>query len=174
MSNILPFKPRSKSEGSSQESFLTAAPVDEAKVLDLTDRIMAGQSHDRREVKRVVLNDFISAHVYVPGRGLLRVVLKDIHDKGLAFEVDAREGQFARGEFLEMRFYMNHQTYFKFNVEVVHARANEDDGTERHGCVFVKDTLNDVALHHFIGFLQNIAASLKTDKGERIVSNIYS
>lgn len=169
MSNILPFRTRPKSKGLdlSQDS-------GEAQVLDMTDRIVAGQSQERREVKRVVLNEFISAHVYVPGRGLMRVVLKDIHDKGLAFEIDLREGQFAKNEMLEMRFYMNHETYFKFQVQVMHATTNGDEATHRHGCQFIKDTINDVALHHFIGFLQNIAASLKTDRGDRVVSNIYS
>ncbi len=172
MSNVLPFRTRPKSNA--KPELLVPDTSGEAQVLDVTDRILAGQSDERRQVKRVVLNEFISAHVFVAGRGLLRVVLKDIHEGGLAFEIDAREGRFNRNETLEMRFYMNHETYFKFNVVVAHATSNEDDATERHGCQFVKDTINDVALHHFIGFLQNISASLRTDKGDRTVSNIYS
>lgn len=169
MSNVLPFRARPRTE-----TIEIPTHQEDAQVLDVTERIQAGQADDRRQAKRVVLNEFISAHVYVPGRGLLRIVLKDIHEKGLAFEIDSREGQFARSETLEVRFYMNHETYFKFNIQVMHVQSNEDDATERHGCQFVKDTINDVALHHFIGFLQNIAASLRTDKGDRTVSNIYS
>jgi hypothetical protein len=172
MSNVLPF--RSKPRTESTTSALKDHNQQDAQVLDVTERILAGQSDDRRVVKRVVLNEFISAHVFVPGRGLLRVILKDIHDDGLAFEVDEREGEFSRLEVLEVRFYMNHETYFRFNVQVAHSSLNTDDGMHRHGCRFVKDTINDVALHHFIGFLQNIAASLKTDRGDRTVSNIYS
>ncbi len=170
MSNVLQFPSRPYS---STEPTVSKSAV-EGTVLDVTERIAAAQSDDRRQVKRVVLNEFISAHVFVPGRGLLRVILKDIHDDGLAFEVDNREGIFDRGETLEMRFYMNHETYFRFNVQVAHFVAVEDEGISRHGCRFVKDTINDVALHHFIGFLQNIAASLKTDRGDRTVSNIYT
>jgi len=169
MSNVLPFKARPRTPNLEINN---DAP--QAQVLDVTERIQANQSDERRQVKRVVLNEFISAHVFVPGRGLLRVVLKDIHDKGLAFEVDEREGSFERGETLEVRFYMNHETYFRFNVQVAHFVFQTDEGVYRHGCQFVKDTINDVALHHFIGFLQNIAASLKTDRGDRTVSNIYS
>lgn len=168
MSNVLPFRSRAKTTISN-----TPAPEGEAQVLDVTERIQAAQADERREVKRVVLNEFISAHVYT-GRGLLRVTLRDIHDKGLAFEIDEREGQFARGESLEMRFYMNHETYFRFDVQIAHAKFNEDEGVYRHGCQFVKDTINDVALHHFISFLQTISASLRTDRGDRTVSNIYS
>ncbi|MFN7730228.1 MAG: PilZ domain-containing protein [Bdellovibrio sp.] len=169
MSNVLPFRTRPRIENRDIQTH-----QEDAQVLDVTERIQAGQADERRQVKRVVLNEFISAHVFIQGRGLLRIVLKDIHDKGLAFEIDSREGQFSKAELLEVRFYMNHETYFKFNVQVMHAQTNEDDATERHGCQFVKDTINDVALHHFIGFLQNIAASLRTDKGDRTVSNIYS
>ena len=169
MSNVLPFRARPRTENMEIQTH-----QEDAQVLDVTERIQAGQADDRRQVKRVVLNEFISAHVFIQGRGLLRIVLKDIHEKGLAFEIDSREGQFGKAELLEVRFYMNHETYFKFSVQVMHASTNEDDATERHGCQFVKDTINDVALHHFIGFLQNIAASLRTDKGDRTVSNIYS
>ena len=171
MSNVLPFPTRT-SVPSKETVNNNNGP--EAQVLDVTERIQAAQADERRQIKRVVLNEFISAHVYIPGRGLMRVTLKDIHDKGLAFEIEEREGQFARGENLEMRFYMNHETYFRFTVQVAHASTSTEDGTHRHGCQFIKDTLNDVALHHFIAFLQTIAASLKTDRGDRTLSNIYS
>ena len=169
MSNILPFRAR--------PTITDQAPREgqvDAQVLDVTERIAATQEEERRKVGRVVLNEFISAHVYIGGRGLLRISLKDIHDKGLAFEVDEREGNFDRGEVLEVRFYMNHETYFKFNVQVAHSTPNANEGVHRHGCQFVKGTINDVALHHFIGFLQSISASLKTDRGDRTISNIYS
>lgn len=144
------------------------------QILDVTQKIHEQQSEDKRKVKRVVLNEFISAHVYLPGRGLLRVILKDIHEGGLAFDIYEREGTFERGEVLEMRFYMNHETYFKFNVKVAHYNHMADEGCNRHGCQFLEEGLNDVALKHFVAFLQNIAASLRTDRGDRTVSQIYS
>lgn len=146
----------------------------DATVVDVTQKILEQQSEDRRKVQRVVLNEFISAHVHVPGRGLLRVILKDIHEGGLAFDLGEREGAFNRGETLEMRFYMNHETYFKFTTKVAHFTHNTEDGVYRHGCQFVGEGINDVALQHFISFLQNIAASLKTDRGDRTISQIYS
>lgn len=145
-----------------------------AQVFDVTQRIQDRQAEDRRQVKRVVLNEFISAHVYVDGRGLMKIKLKDITDGGLAFDIDERQGQFTRGETLEVRFYLNHATYFKFNVQVAHATNVEDEGVHRHGTAFIGDSINNVALHHFTQFLQTISASLRTDSGDRIVSNIYS
>lgn len=146
----------------------------EGQVLDVTQRIQDRQADDRRRAKRVVLNEFISAHVYVAGRGLLKIALKDINEEGLAFEVDQRQGEFTRGESLEVRFYLNHETYFKFHVQVAHATHLENEAVYRHGCKFTGDSLNNVALHHFTSFLQNIAASLRTDKGDRIITNLYS
>lgn len=146
----------------------------EGQILDVTQKIQEQQSEDKRKIKRVVLNEFISAHVHIPGRGLLRVILKDIHEGGLAFDLYEREGNFERGETLEMRFYMNHETYFKFNVKVAHHHHIVDEGFYRHGCQFGEEGLNDVALRHFVQFLQNIAASLRTDRGDRTVSQIYS
>ncbi len=168
MSNILRF-PGSKSPTKSTEG-----TDQDTQVFDVTQRIQDRQAEDRRKIKRVVLNDFISAHVYVPGRGLLKIALKDITDKGLAFEIDEKQGQFTRGENLEIRFYLNHETYFKFQVAVAHGAFSADDAIYRHGCQFVGDSLNNVALNHFVLFLQNIAASLRTDKGDRIITNLYS
>lgn len=147
---------------------------EEGRVLDVTQRIQDRQAEDRRRVKRVVLNEFISAHVYVSGRGLVKITMKDIHEGGLAFDIDERQGQFTRGETLEVRFYLNHETYFKFNVQVAHSKAVENEAVYRHGTQFIGESLNNVALHHFTQFLQTISASLRTDTGDRIVSNIYS
>ncbi|MBX3018666.1 MAG: PilZ domain-containing protein [Bdellovibrionaceae bacterium] len=151
-----------------------APAPDEGRVLDVTQRIQERQAEDRRRVKRVVLNEFISAHVFVAGRGLVKITMKDIHDGGLAFDIDERQGQFTRGETLEIRFYLNHETYFKFNVQVAHSSFVENESVYRHGTAFIGESLNNVALHHFTQFLQTISASLRTDTGDRIVSNIYS
>lgn len=163
-----------KFPGSKVKSTTSGESAQEGQVVDVTQRIQERQSEDRRQVKRVVLNEFISAHVYVNGRGLLKITLKDVNENGLAFEIEEKQGQFMRGEDLEVRFYLNYETYFKFNVQVAHAKFVEDEGVYRHGCQFVGDSLNNVALHHFTQFLQSISASLRTDRGDRIVSNIYS
>ncbi len=175
MGDVLQFPRVQKDESNMPSTSQNAhGEVHEATIVDVTQKILEQQSEDRRKVQRVVLNEFISAHVHIPGRGLLRVVLKDIHDGGLAFDLSEREGNFNRGETLEMRFYMNHETYFKFSAKVAHFHHNSEEGYYRHGCQFSEEGINDVALRHFILFLQNIAASLKTDRGDRTISQIYS
>lgn len=172
MSNILKFPGSKAPLRPNDES--NQASADQTQVHDITQRIQDRQAEDRRKIKRVVLNDFISAHVYIPGRGCLKIALKDITDKGLAFEIDEKQGQFTRGENLEIRFYLNHETYFKFQIQVAHSAFVSEEATYRHGCQFAGDSLNNVALNHFVLFLQNIAASLRTDKGDRIITNLYS
>ena len=175
MGNILKFPPqkglKTGTQGGSQE---VSEDMESAQIVDVTQRIQERQAEDRRRVKRVVLNEFIAAHVYVSGRGLCKIALKNVDEGGIAFDIDEKQGQFTRGETLEIRFYLNYETYFKFNIEVAHSNIVEEEGVFRHGCKFIGDSLNNVALHHFVQFLQTIAASLRTDKGDRIVSNIYS
>lgn len=174
MGDILKF-PGAKGDKKQTSAMATTTDSQpEGQLLDVTQRIQDRQSEDRRQVKRVVLNEFISAHVYVNGRGLVKITIKDIHDGGLAFDIDERQGQFTRGETLEVRFYLNHETYFKFNVQVAHASTVEAEGVHRHGTAFIGESLNNVALHHFTQFLQTISASLRTDTGDRTVTNIYS
>lgn len=179
MGNVLKFPGAKVGGNEAANGTASGAPVNgsehpNAQVFDVTQRIQDRQADDRRQIQRVVLNEFISAHVFVPGRGLLKVTLKDINETGMAFDIDERQGQFTRGETLEVRFYLNHETYFKFHVQVAHARTMDAEGVHRHGVQFIGDSLNNVALHHFIQFLQNISASLRTDTGDRIVTNIYS
>ncbi len=127
---------------------------------------------ERRIVKRTILTEFIGAFVVLPERGLYRVSLYDISEKGIAFDTEASTGHFSMGEEVAVRVYLNHRTYFPFIIKVSNTRLIEFEGVVRHGANFVKDTINEVALHHFVQFIQNISASLKTDDGDVQVSNI--
>jgi hypothetical protein len=179
-----PFKKKAKATGRAKKSLghtekaCFMNPVNSTKeaanVIDVTERIAAQQAQDRRQVQRVVFNEFISAHVYIPGKGLLRVILKNIHNTGLGFDVEESQGSFPQGEEVEMRFYLNQRTFFRFICRVIHTHYVREEGVYRHGCQFVANTVNEVALKHFIGFLENISASLMTDKGDRTISKIYS
>ena len=42
----------------------------------------------------------------------------------------------------------------------------------RHGAGFVVGTINDVALHHFVHFIESVSASLETDNGDVMVSSL--
>ncbi|WP_374077935.1 PilZ domain-containing protein [Bdellovibrio bacteriovorus] len=143
-----------------------------AEVLDITEARQEILSRDRRDVKRTILTEFVGAFVVLPEKGLLKAALYDISENGMAFDLELTEGGFTSGEEVAMRVYLNHSTYFPFTIRVTNCRAIEDEGVIRHGANFVRGTMNDVALHHFVKFIENVSASLKTDSGDVLVSHI--
>ncbi len=143
-----------------------------AEILDMTEARQEVLSKERRDVKRTILTEFVGAFVILPERGLMKVALYDISDNGVSFDIEMAEGHFAQEEEIAMRVYLNHTTYFPFTVTVSNSRLIEEDGVIRHGAGFVKGTVNDVALYHFVKFIENVSASLKRDSGDILVSNI--
>ncbi len=144
----------------------------EAPVLDMTEKRNEIIQQERRKVRRTLLTEFISAFVLVPRKGLLKVTLTDISEDGAAIDVDVEAGHFQVGEEVAMRVYLNHQTYFAFVVKIQNIRGRPEDGVFRHGVHFVKGTINDQALHHFVKFIETVSASLQTDQGDIQVSNL--
>ena len=126
---------------------------------------------ERREVRRTILRDFIGAFVVLPERGLLKVSLFDISEKGISFDMEVGEGHFNEQEKIAMRIYINHKTFFGFVVDVANVRLFEKEGIVRHGSNVVKGSVNDVALHHFVKFIETVSANLETDSGDLQISN---
>lgn len=127
---------------------------------------------ERRSVRRTILTEFIGMSLIVPKKGLVKCTLYDISENGLAFELPMDYGKFNNGEEVAMRIYMNHETYFPFVIQLTHIRKIEEEGIYRYGGSFLKDSVNEVALHHFAKFVENISAYLKTDYGDVMVSNL--
>ena len=170
MGNIIDFPSRKKAQAQDSQRNENQG----ASVVDITELRSEVLSEDRRKVRRTILTEFIAVHTVVPGMGLMKVALFNINANGLAFDIDFKKGHFQVGEEVAMRVYLNHQTYFPFIVKVKHITYISDEEVHRHGCEFVKDTINDVALHHFIPFIECVSASLKHDKGDVIVSGLNS
>lgn len=168
MGKILDITPRLKTQNTVENSKVTVA----AEVLDITEARQEILSRDRRDVKRTILTEFVGAFVVLPEKGLLKAALYDISDSGLAFDLELTEGGFNAGDEVAMRVYLNHSTYFPFTITVTNGRAIEDEGIVRHGASFVRGSMNDVALHHFVKFIENVSANLKTDSGDVLVSHI--
>lgn len=143
-----------------------------AEVLEFTEARQEILNRDRRELKRTILTEFVGAFVVLPEKGLLKAALYDISENGMAFDLELTEGGFNFGDEVAMRVYLNHSTYFPFTIRVTNCRTFEEDGITRHGANFVKGTLNDVALHHFVKFIEHVSVSLKTDSGDVLVSHI--
>lgn len=144
-----------------------------AAVLDMTERREAMLSQERRRVRRTILSEFVGVHVVVPNHGLMSVTLFDIAEGGLSFDVHEKAGRFRTGELVAMRLYLNHQTYFPFIVKITNVRDISEEGVYRHGANFESGALNDQALQHFVKFVESVSASLQTDTGDVIVSNMF-
>lgn len=146
--------------------------TNEAPVIDMTEKRAEIIQQERRQTKRTILSEFIGAFALVPRKGLLKVTLYDISDSGVAFDVHETAGHFSVGEEVAMRVYLNQQTYFSFVVKVQNIRGLEDETSYRHGAFFVKGSINDEALHHFVRFVETVSAILQTDHGDLQVSSV--
>lgn len=165
--NVINLKSRRPHETRTDSVASDAAPV-----LDMTERRNEMITHERRKVRRTILSEFIGAMVVIPARGLQRVSIYDISEDGIAFDLDLGAGQFSASEEVAIRIYLNNQTYFSFVICVANTRVVPEEGVARHGGHIVKGTLNDVALHHFVRFIETVSAFLQTDHGDVMVSNL--
>ncbi len=141
-------------------------------VTDITDLRQKALAEDRRIVKRTILTEFIGTHVVIPGLGLKRVSLYDISTHGVSFDLEQKLGNFKVGEEISMRIYLNQGSYFPFNLKVSNSRFDDDEQVFRHGANFIKGSVNEEALFHFVKFLETVSTSLKKDDGDILVSNI--
>lgn len=143
-----------------------------AAIVDMTERREAILSSERRQVKRTILSEFISAYILIPEKGLQKVSIYDISAAGVAFDLDLSHGNLQEGEEVAMRVYLNQFTYFPFVVQISNVRTLQNEGITRHGCGFMKATVNEEALRHFVNFIETVSASLRTDHGDVMVSGL--
>jgi hypothetical protein len=143
-----------------------------ASVVDMTERRAEIIKEERRQVKRTILTQFVGACIVVPQKGLLKVAIYDVSEDGLAFDMEEIDGHLRKGENIAMRVYLNQHTYFPFEVSVTNFRHITDEGCYRHGVSFIKGTINDQALYHFVKFVETVSAALERDTGDIMVSNL--
>ena len=167
MAKIIDITSRVKSQNSLKKS-----KPGMGTIVDMTGAREEMLNKERRDVKRTILTEFVGASIILPERGLMKVALYDISENGIAFDLDPSEGMFHDGDEVAVRIYLNHTTYFPFTVTISNSRLLDDEGVIRHGAHFLKETVNDVALHHFVKFIENVSATLKKDGGDVLVSNI--
>ena len=166
--NVIDLKKKLGKKRSEKDSDSNA----DAPIVDMTERRMEEIRQDRRSVKRTILTEFVGAFVVVPEKGLQRVSIYDISETGIAFDMGLEMGQFRVGEEVAMRVYLHHSTYFPFFVNVTNVRENLEEGSTRFGAGFLKGSVNEEALYHFVKFIENVSASLRKDTGDVVVSGL--
>lgn len=139
-------------------------------IVDLKEQKEKMLFQERRQVRRTILTELISAMVVLPEKGLLKVNLFDVSEDGLSFDLEADAGRFKVGEELSVRIYLNHKTYFPMQIMVKHVTFDQDEGVNRHGTEFLKTASTDVALQHFVRFIESASAGLKKDQGDLMVT----
>lgn len=127
---------------------------------------------ERRQIKRTILTEFVSAMVVVPDRGLLKVAIYDISEQGISFDVEFDQGSFKVDEEVSMRVYLNHKTYFPITVQIKHIINETTEGVLRHGSVFLRQPSTDAALQYFVKFIESVSQGLKKDDGDLMVPKI--
>lgn len=142
-----------------------------AKICDFQPLKQEGIVKERRKIRRTILTELIGAHIILP-LGLMKVSLYDVSSEGMSFDLESKMGQFNLGEEVSMRIYLNQEAYFPFQIKISNVRRHEDEGVYRHGVSFIKGSINEKALFHFIKFLESVSTSLKTDKGEILISGL--
>lgn len=170
--NVIDLKSRRPAHARTKTKDQSEPRTGTTDIVDMTERRNAILGDERRQVRRTILTEFVGAFIVVPDRGLQKVALYDISDNGLGFDLELEEGMLRAGEEVAMRVYLNQQTYFPFIVKITNARTLDEECVHRHGASFVKGTVNDVALHHFVKFIETVSASLTTDHGDVMVSGL--
>ncbi len=150
----------------------TTQSVDNAEVVDLQDKKQTILFHERRQVKRTILTELISSMVILPEKGLMKVSIHDISDEGISFELDSIHGHFKVGEEIALRVYLNQKAYFPIQVTIKHVTPVPEEGVVRHGTVYLKNEENNVALQHFVKFVESASQGLKKDSGDMMVTRI--
>lgn len=128
--------------------------------------------HEKRQIKRTILTEFVSAMVVVPDKGLLKVAIYDISEQGVSFDVEFDQGSFKVDEEVSMRVYLNQKTYFPITVQVKHITEENIEGVTRHGAVFLRQVATDAALQYFVKFIEEVSQGLKKDNGDLMVPKI--
>ncbi len=154
----------------------TLAPVQElqaeANVVNYDEQKLRILTHERREIKRTILTEFVSAMIVVPNKGLLKVAIYDISEQGISFDVESDQGSFKPDEEISMRVYLNQKTYFPICLQVKHVTEDHLEGVIRHGSVFLKQPATDAALQYFVKFIESVSHGLKNDNGDLMVPKI--
>lgn len=144
--------------------------VNNAEVVDLQDKKQTILFHERRQVKRTILTELISSMVIIPEKGLMKVSIHDISDEGVSFELDSANGHFKVGEEISLRIYLNQKAYFPIQVTIKHVTPDPEECVVRHGTVYLKNEENNVALQHFVKFVESTSMGLKKDSGDLMIT----
>jgi hypothetical protein len=135
---------------------------------------------ERRKTERTPLQDLESAYIYAPDNTLRKVSVQDFSQMGLAFFLACEDFPLAVGSELELRIYLNRETYFPVKIKVSNLNLTNLTARElkqksfgrvyRFGCTVDDESLNREAIEHFISFFKTINKISCKDLGDKMIS----
>ncbi len=173
-SNVIDLKPLL--ENKKQKQSHQAINHEVTPVINMEEKRKELLLKEHRQTKRTILSEFVGAFIIFATNGpnlggLQKVNLYDISDDGLSFDMEPSVGRLRVGEEIAMRIYLSQKNYFSFTVRVTNLRFEKEEGTNRHGCQFLKGSVNKEALYHFVKFIENVSLNLKEDFGDKLTQN---
>ena len=91
MSKVIDLVPRLKTVAVQSNVDASKSTSDVMNFDELRQKLLY---QERREVKRTILTEFVSAMVVLPEKGLLKVAIYDISEEGISFDIENEHGQF--------------------------------------------------------------------------------
>lgn len=141
-----------------------------AAVVDIVERRKEVISQERRKLERTILTEFFGAFLVIPQKGLQKILMYDISENGISFDIEPEVGKLNVGEIVAARIYLSRKAFFTINVIVKNVRFISDEKVYRHGCAFEAGSVNEVALRHFVKFVENVSLDLREDSGDWVSS----
>ncbi len=166
MGKVIDLTSRLKAYSPTQEIYHSGPTATKTEVVDYDEHKQKILFSERRQIKRTILTEFVSAMVVLPEKGLLKVAIYDISEEGISFDMELENGQFKSDEEVSMRVYLNQKTYFPITVQVKHITEELGEGVIRHGSVFMRGASTDAALQYFVRFIESVSSGLKKDEGD--------
>ena len=158
-------KPK-KGTSSSKNSRAKAAPL-----VDITSTRQEQIQRERRQKRRIVLEEFLGAYIVVPEKGLQKVSLYDLSENGLAFDIGLEMGSYKKGENVAFRIYISKTSYIPFSLNIRNVRGIAEEGVYRHGASIFDQQQNKNAFEAFFRFVESASHSLKKDNCDLVINS---
>ena len=148
------------------DTFLYSSKTKSSQVIDLIPKI----NEERRKKCRIVMSGLMNTAIVGP-QGLNRdVFLKDISETGISFDLPLKFSEaFKVKEKLSIRFYLNPEDYFDFDISVTkNIRDIPEEGVCRYGCKFElkNNEESKKVINNLIHFIKSVSTILHKDRGE--------
>lgn len=149
----------------------------EAKVIDFIKKRQAVIEEKKRNIERVVFDDFLGSYSVLDDQGShYPINMVNISKDGCMFQVPCSKknsSQFENGREMTLRMYFTESSYIPMVVTIRHGHEYTDtrgDTYMRYGCEFDTAVPSYEAVKNLVSFIYSFAEHSCLDKGD---SKVY-